>query len=67
MMLGLRLPEGVTLTDVSARYGVDVRELYAHELTSGIETGLLEVVGDDVRLTKHGTMFANDAMLLFIA
>ena len=67
MMLGLRLPEGVTLTDVSARYGVDVRELYADELTSGIETGLLEVVGDDVRLTKHGTMFANDAMLLFIA
>lgn len=67
MMLGMRLPEGVTLTDVSARYGVDVRELYADELTSGIETGLLEVVGDDVRLTKHGTMFANDAMLLFIA
>lgn len=67
MMLGLRLPEGVTLTDVSARYGVDVRELYADELTSGIETGLLEVVDDVVRLTKHGTMFANDAMLLFIA
>ncbi len=67
MMLGLRLPEGVTLSDISARYGVDVRELYADELTSGIETGLLELVGDDVRLTKHGTMFANDAMLLFIA
>ncbi len=67
MMLGLRLPEGVTLTDVSARYGVDVRELYADELTSGIETGLLEVVGNVVRLTNHGTMFANDAMLLFIA
>ena len=67
MMLGLRLPEGVTLTDVSARYGVDIRELYADELTSGVETGLLEVVDDVVRLTKHGTMFANDAMLLFIA
>ncbi|MFY8053521.1 MAG: radical SAM family heme chaperone HemW [Armatimonadaceae bacterium] len=67
MMLGLRLPEGVTLSDVSARYGVDIRELYADELTSGVETGLLEVVDDVVRLTKHGTMFANDAMLLFIA
>jgi len=23
--------------------------------------------GDAVRLTRHGTMFANDAMMLFIA
>jgi oxygen-independent coproporphyrinogen-3 oxidase len=67
LMLGLRLPEGVVLADVSARYGVDIRELFADELTSGVNAGLLEVADDVVRLTQHGTMFANDAMLLFIA
>ena len=67
LMLGLRLPEGVVLADVSSRYGVDIRELFADELTSGVNAGLLEVADDVVRLTQHGTMFANDAMLLFIA
>jgi hypothetical protein len=46
---------------------VDIRELFADELTSGVNAGLLEVADDIVRLTQHGTMFANDAMLLFIA
>ena len=67
LMLGLRLPEGIVLGDVSSRYGVDIRELFADELTSGVNAGLLEVTDDVVRLTQHGTMFANDAMLLFIA
>lgn len=67
LMLGLRLPEGVCLSDVSARYGLDISELFADELETGKQAGLIEVVDDKVRLTQHGTLFANDAMLLFIA
>ena len=67
LMLGLRLPEGVQLTNVSTRYGLDIRQLYADELIAGVDAGLLEMAGDAVRLTRHGTMFANDAMMLFIA
>lgn len=67
LMLGLRLPEGVCLSDVSVRYGNDIRELFADELSTGEQAGLIDVVDDQVRLTQHGTLFANDAMLLFIA
>lgn len=67
IMLGLRLPEGINLTDLSHRYDVDIRELFAAELVSGMDAGLLDVTDDNVRLTRHGTLFANDAMLLFIA
>ena len=67
LMLGLRLPEGVCLSAVSARYGLDIRELFADELKTGKQAGLFDVVDDQVRLTQHGTLFANDAMLLFIS
>lgn len=67
IMLGLRLPEGINFSELSHRYDVDIRELFAAELVSGVDAGLLDVTDDNVRLTRHGTLFANDAMLLFIA
>jgi len=67
LMLGLRLPEGVDLSEISNRYGVDMRELFSDELADGMGAGLLEMSGSALRLTRHGTMFANDAMMLFIA
>jgi len=67
LMLGLRLPEGVDLSEISHRYGVDMREMFSDELAAGIGAGLLEMSGSALRLTRHGTMFANDAMMLFIA
>jgi coproporphyrinogen III oxidase-like Fe-S oxidoreductase len=67
LMLGLRLPEGIDLSEISNRYGVDMREMFSDELAAGIGAGLLEMSGSGLRLTRHGTMFANDAMMLFIA
>jgi oxygen-independent coproporphyrinogen-3 oxidase len=67
IMLGLRLPDGIHLSKISHRYGVDIQEMFADELASGVDAGLLDVTDDQVRLTRHGTLFANDAMLLFIA
>ena len=67
LMLGLRLPEGVDISEISHRYGVDMREMFSDELATGIGAGLLEMSGSALRLTRHGTMFANDAMMLFIA
>jgi len=67
LMLGLRLPEGVVLSEISHRYGVDIQELFADELAAGVNADLIDVTADAIRLTRHGTMFANDAMMLFIA
>ena len=47
--------------------GVVCYEQLAGQLASCVNAGILDVTDDGVRFTQHGTMFANDAMLLFIA
>lgn len=66
MMLGLRLPGGVSFELLSERYGMDVQAHFRAALDAGTEAGLLSVNGSQVRLTDHGVFFASDAMILFL-
>ncbi|HUG13577.1 MAG TPA: coproporphyrinogen III oxidase family protein, partial [Thermomicrobiales bacterium] len=71
MMLGLRLLiDGVSMTDVIARHGVDPRERFASEITRFFEIGMLEWNGDGhdrLRLTPPGALLANDVCAAFVA
>jgi oxygen-independent coproporphyrinogen III oxidase len=66
MMLALRTAQGVGLSEFKERYGIDVMSDYAPVVTRFAQTGLLERVGDNVRLTQQGRFVANDVCAAFI-
>jgi oxygen-independent coproporphyrinogen III oxidase len=66
VMLALRTAQGVGLSEFKERYGIDVMEHYAPVVTRFARTGLLERVGDSVRLTRRGIFLANDVCGAFV-
>jgi oxygen-independent coproporphyrinogen-3 oxidase len=60
MVLGLRLVEGVDLGRLSERYGLDAREGYREAWERAGAAGLVERLGDRVRLTARGRMWSNE-------
>ena len=66
VMLALRTAQGVALSEFKERYGIDIMADYAPVVTQFSQTGLLERVGDTVRLTQQGRFLANDVCAAFI-
>ncbi len=67
MMLGLRLTqEGVDCRRFCERFGLDPREKFAAEIATFTRRGLLEVVGDNIRLTPQGVFLASEVMVAFV-
>jgi oxygen-independent coproporphyrinogen III oxidase len=66
IMLALRTAQGVGLSEFKERYGIDIMRDYAPVLTRFARTGLLERVGDTVRLTQRGRFLANDVCGAFV-
>jgi len=66
LMLALRTAQGVALTEFKERYGIDVLAEYEPVVTRFARTGLLERVGDSVRLTVRGRFLANDVCGAFV-
>jgi oxygen-independent coproporphyrinogen III oxidase len=66
VMLALRTAQGVGLGEFKERYGIDVLQDYAPVVTRFARTGLLERVGDRVRLTRRGIFLANDVCGAFV-
>jgi oxygen-independent coproporphyrinogen-3 oxidase len=66
VMLALRTAQGVALAEFKERYGIDLIEAYAPVVTRFARAGLLERVGETVRLTQRGRFFANDVCGAFV-
>ncbi len=66
MMLALRTAQGVGLSEFKERYGIDVMTDYAPVVARFARTGLLERIGDTVRLTQRGRFLANDVCGAFL-
>ena len=66
VMLALRTAQGVGLREFKERYGIDVIADYAPVVERFTRTGLLERVGDAVRLTQRGRFLANDICGAFL-
>jgi oxygen-independent coproporphyrinogen-3 oxidase len=66
IFLGLRLMRGVDLKQHQERFGVDVLEEHADELSRLREAGLIEVDEDLMRLTRHGALLSNEVFALFV-
>jgi oxygen-independent coproporphyrinogen-3 oxidase len=66
VMLALRTAQGVGLKEFKERYGIDVARHYAPVVARFSEAGLLELLGDCMRLTQRGRFVANDVCGAFV-
>ncbi len=59
-MLGLRLNTGVSRLEFAARYGRAFEQVFDERLADVRNLGLIETVGDRVRLTERGRLLGNE-------
>ncbi len=62
--LGLRLTRGIDLREIEAEFG---KGLFAGVIAESIAIGLMEQIGDTVRLTPRGRLLSNEVFEKFIA
>ena len=58
--LGLRLACGVNLRQVAAEFGEDAVAGLGDAIADFVQTGLMERMGDVIRLTAHGRLLSNE-------
>ncbi len=66
LFTGLRLTEGIDLAALNARYGVDVLRQFGADLHPFADVGLLEPLGNRLRLTRRGMLLAHEVMAVFV-
>jgi oxygen-independent coproporphyrinogen-3 oxidase len=64
--LGLRMTSGINFGDLEKRFGVDLSEKYAAELSDLTDAGLVQAVGKDLRLTQKGMLYSNEVFRVFV-
>jgi oxygen-independent coproporphyrinogen-3 oxidase len=62
LFTGLRLTRGIDVNTVKDRYGVDVSDIYRHQLEPFLEAGVLIYDGRLLRLSRAGMLLANEVM-----
>ncbi|GAB4339935.1 MAG: radical SAM family heme chaperone HemW [Desulfobulbaceae bacterium] len=62
VVMGLRMSEGISLSGLGKRFGLDLREYYGPTLERLVSRGMVEISGDRLRLTSAGMRLANPVM-----
>jgi len=66
LFTALRLTQGIDVDTIKARYGVDVWDIYRHELEQFREAGVLIYDGRLLRLSRAGMLLANEVVAKFL-
>jgi len=67
MMMGLRLTrEGVSSAQFQERFASSIKIVFAEEVDKLANLGLLEWVGDVLRLTLKGRLLGNQVFMEFV-
>lgn len=70
IFLGLRLMRGIDLREYRDRFGFDLRDAYAMDLSRLEEAGLIEIDRetdrDVLKLTRRGALLSNEVMSSFV-
>lgn len=66
LFMGLRLREGINLSEFRIEYGVDVIERYGRELPRLEDAGLIEMGGGRLALTAAGRLLSNEVFVSFV-
>jgi oxygen-independent coproporphyrinogen-3 oxidase len=64
--LGLRLVRGVSLRELSARFGDEAVENVRAAIAESVKDGLLLLDGDRIRLTSRGRLLSNEVFQRFV-
>jgi oxygen-independent coproporphyrinogen III oxidase len=59
-ILGLRLNAGISRSEFVARHGSTFEQVFDERLADVRSIGLIETVGDRIRLTEHGRLLGNE-------
>ena len=59
IMLGLRLSDGISVSEIARRYGVDFAALYGKKADKYIKYGYMTYKGDRIALTPSGMFISN--------
>ncbi|WP_417914091.1 radical SAM family heme chaperone HemW [Candidatus Electronema sp. JM] len=62
VVIGLRMTEGVSLTELRRRFGIDAEAYYGATLARLIRLRMLEITQGHLRLTAQGLLLANTVM-----
>ena len=66
MMLGMRLSEGVSKSEFERRFETSIDTVYGPSIDALTRSGLIEVRGDTIRLTRRGRLLGNNVFEHFI-
>ena len=66
IFLGLRLTKGLDLRDYEKNFGTDLREKYAEDLRRLEELELIEIIENNLRLTRKGMVYSNEVFSVFV-
>ena len=66
MFLGLRLLDGLDLTEASGQIGVDLESRYAAQIDDLVDLGMLERADNRLRLTPAAYLVANQVFMRFV-
>ena len=66
MYLGLRMTQGVSLTEFRRTFGCEMEEIYGEVLGRYLAMGLLRRTGDRVSLTDRGIDVSNYVLADFL-
>jgi oxygen-independent coproporphyrinogen-3 oxidase len=66
LFMGLRLSEGIDLSEFRAEYEVDVLERYAGEFPELFEARLIELNEGRLTLTETGRLMSNEVFVHFV-
>jgi len=59
VFMGMRMMEGISLTEIKKKFGVDPYSYYSNQIKKVVDEGLVEIGLDRVRLTKKGMLLGN--------
>jgi oxygen-independent coproporphyrinogen-3 oxidase len=66
IFLGLRLDAGIEMEDFRIRFGVEFVVKYENEIASLLESELVEIDDDRIRLTRFGKLYSNEVFAYFV-
>lgn len=66
VFLGLRMMQGLSLSEHRARFGKDLSAEYAADLSRLSEARLISIEDDWLRLTRHGALLSNEVFAVFV-
>jgi oxygen-independent coproporphyrinogen-3 oxidase len=66
VFLGLRMMNGINMSDYAHAYGIDLRVNHEEDLARFSDAGLVVLDGDHLKLTRAGALLSNEVFAAFV-